>query len=79
MYAVACNFNGDLYSRHRTLKAAEKAAEKQKRNLRHPNCGSLAGYVVVVELPARFTSIVAADNEFGCNDTGVKRWVSDAE
>ena len=77
MYAVACNFNGEVYSKHRTCKAAEKAAEKQKRKLNHPNCGSLAGYVVVVELPARFTSIVAVDNEFGRHDTGVKRWVSD--
>lgn len=76
MFAVACNFNGDFYSTHRTLAAAEKAAEKTKRNLRSPNCGSLGGYVTVVELPARFTSIVDADNEFGCNDTGVKRWVS---
>ena len=55
------------------------AAEKTKRKLRSPNCGSLASYVTVVELPAKFTSIVEADNEFGLCDTGVKRWVSYAD
>lgn len=79
MYAVACNFNGTIYSKHRTQKTAEAAAEKTKRKLRSPNCGSLASYVTVVELPAKFTSIVEADNEFGLCDTGVKRWVSYAD
>lgn len=79
MYAVVCNFNGLVYSRHRTERAAKLAHDRTRRKLQSPNCGDLAYHVAVVELPARYTSIVPADNDCGCVDTGRKRWVSDAQ
>jgi hypothetical protein len=77
MYAVVCGFNGSTYSRHRTHERAMASAEKVKRGLRRPNCGSLAGYVRVVREPARFTNIVPADNDFGCCQVQQKLWVED--
>jgi hypothetical protein len=75
MLKVVCGFNGTVYSRHRRRDTAERAAEKVRRSLRHPNCGSLAGYVEVVPAAARFTRIVPADNEFGCVQVSQARWV----
>jgi hypothetical protein len=74
-FKVVCGFNGTVYSRHKTAGAAHKAAERIKRGLRHPNCGSLASYVEVVPANARFTRIVPADNEFGCAQIDQPRWV----
>lgn len=74
MYKVVCGFNGTVYSRHRSLKTAERSANKMRRSLDHPNCGSLAGYVQVVNVDAYFTNIADADNEFGCCQVSQKFW-----
>jgi hypothetical protein len=74
-YKVVCGFNGSVYSRHRSQEAAEKSAEKVKRSLNHPNCGSLASYVQIVNINARFTNIIPWPNSFGCLSVSQKRWV----
>lgn len=73
MFAVVCNFSGDIYSRHESQKAAKKAAKKKKQHLEP--LGDLSQYVDVVEFPARYTSLIYDERE-GPVETGVKRWVS---
>lgn len=79
MFRVVCGFNGTVYSRHKTRENAERAAEKRRRSLRHPNCGSLASYVEVVSDGAWFTRIVPADNEWGYCSVSQPRWVEPRE
>lgn len=74
-HKVVCRFDGHVYSRHKSERAAEKSAEKIKRSLNHPNCGSLASFVEVVDIGARFTNIIPSSNEFGCVSVSQKRWV----
>lgn len=73
-YKVVCGFNGTVYSKHKTEEAAYKAAQKERNALSLPCCGSLAYYVEVVGINARFTNIADADNEFGCCQTQQKFW-----
>lgn len=73
-FKVVCGFNGTTYSRYFSRKAAERAAEKTRRGLRSPSCGSLASYVKVVPATARFSRIVPADNEFGCCSLSAPVW-----
>ena len=75
-YWVVCSFSGGIYSRHRTLEVAERAAEKMRQRLRHPNCGSLASNVRVVPANSRFTRIIPANNEFGCVEVSQATWVT---
>lgn len=74
MYKVVCGFNGMVYSKHNTEKAALAKAEKVKAKLRNPNCGCLAGYVQVVPADAYFTNIADADNDCGCIALSQKFW-----
>jgi len=74
-FKVVCGFNGTVYSRHKTEEAAIKAARKERNLLSTPNCGNLSAYVEVVDINARFTNIIPADNEFGCCSVSQKQWV----
>lgn len=73
MFAVVCNFSGDIYSRHQSQEAAKKAARKKRKQLKP--IGDMSTYVDVVEFPARYTSLIY-DKREGPVETGFKRWVS---
>lgn len=76
MYKLVCNFNGTIYSKHRTIENAEKAKKKLINQLKTKiNCGTLYSNVQIVDKNARFTNIVPADNEYSCVQVSQKRWV----
>lgn len=73
-YKVVNSFSGTIYSKHSSLEAAEKSAEKVRKSLDHPNCGSLGAYVNVVPINASFTNIIP-HNKHGVFQVSQKLWI----